>query len=70
MKPTQLTSNEYAPFYANYIAQVSDEYTLVEELEISFDRYIKVVQVIPRDKYDYSYAEGKRTIKDLSLIHI
>lgn len=65
MKSTQLNSNEYAPFYASYVAQVSDEYTLVEELEISLHRYIKFVQDIPMDKFDYSYAEGKWTIKDI-----
>jgi hypothetical protein len=57
MKPSQLKSDEYSPFYANYVAQVSDEYTLVEELEISLHRYIKFVQDIPMDKFDYSYAE-------------
>lgn len=65
MKPTQLSTNEYATFYANYIAQVSDEYTLIEELEISLHRFIKFVQDIPMDKFDYRYAEGKWTIKDI-----
>lgn len=65
MKPTQLNSTEFAPFYANYIAQVSDEYTLVEELEISLHRFIKFVQDIPMDKFDYRYAEGKWTVKDI-----
>jgi uncharacterized damage-inducible protein DinB len=65
MKPTQLNSTEYAPFYANYIAQVSEEYSLVEELEISLHRFIKFVQDIPMDKFDYRYAEGKWTIKDI-----
>jgi uncharacterized damage-inducible protein DinB len=67
MKPTQLNTNEYAPFYANYIAQVSDEYTLIEELEISLHRFIKFVQDIPMDKFDYRYAAGKWTIKDIIL---
>jgi uncharacterized damage-inducible protein DinB len=65
MKPTQLNSTEYAPFYADYIAKVSDEYSLVEELEISLHRFIKFVQDIPMDKFDYRYAEGKWTIKDI-----
>ena len=67
MKPNQLQPNEYAPFYANYISQVSDEYTLQEELEISLHRFIKFVQDIPLDKFDYRYAEGKWTIKDIIL---
>ena len=65
MKVTQVHSGEYAPFYANYIAQISDEYTLMEELEISVHRLVKFVQDIPMDKYDYRYAEGKWTIKDI-----
>lgn len=67
MKPTQLQSNEYGEFYTNYISQVSDEYTLQEELEISLHRFIKFVQNIPMDKFDYRYAEGKWTIKDIIL---
>ncbi|WP_282787867.1 DinB family protein [Flavobacterium croceum] len=65
MKINDLSPNEYANFYANYIASVSNEYTLVEELEISIHRFIKFVQDIPMDKFDYRYAEGKWTIKEI-----
>ena len=65
MKPSQLQSTEYVSYYGNYIAQVTDEYTLIEELEISLHRFIKFVQDIPMDKFDYRYAEGKWTIKDI-----
>jgi len=65
MKPSQLQPTEYASYYGNYIAQVSEEYTLIEELEISLHRFIKFVQNIPMDKFDYRYAEGKWTIKDI-----
>lgn len=65
MKPSQLQSTEFAPFYATYINQVSSAYTLQEELEISLHRFIKFVQDIPMDKFDYRYAEGKWTIKDI-----
>jgi len=67
MKPTDLQPDEFAGFYANYINQVSSEYTLTEELEISVHRFIKFVQNIPMDKFDYRYAEGKWTIKDIIL---
>lgn len=69
MKRSQLQPDEYAGFYVNYINQVSDEYTLVEELEISVHRLVKFVQNIPLDKFDYRYAEGKWTIKDI-LLHL
>jgi uncharacterized damage-inducible protein DinB len=65
MKPTDLKSDEFAGHYATYINQVSGEYSLVEELEISVHRLIKFVQNIPMDKFDYRYAEGKWTIKDI-----
>lgn len=65
MKPTQLQPNEYASYYATFISTISDEYTLIEELEISLHRFIKFVQDIPMDKFDYRYAEGKWTIKDI-----
>lgn len=65
MKSSQLPTNEYASYYETYINQVSNEFTLIEELEISVHRLIKFVQNIPIDKFDYRYAEGKWTIKDL-----
>lgn len=65
MKPSDLNTNEYASYYGTYIGQVSEEYTLIEELEISVHRLIKFVQNIPMDKFDYRYAEGKWTIKDI-----
>lgn len=65
MKLTQLQNTEYASSYESYISAVSDEYSLVEELEISVHRLIKFVQNIPMDKFDFRYAEGKWTIKDI-----
>jgi uncharacterized damage-inducible protein DinB len=65
MKPSDLNTDEYASFYGTYIGQVSEEYTLIEELEISVHRLVKFVQDIPMDKFDYRYAEGKWTIKDI-----
>jgi len=65
MNIEQLQENEYAPFYGTYISQVSNEYSLLEELEISVHRLRNFVQDIPMDKYDYKYADGKWTIKDI-----
>ncbi len=69
MKVNQLQNTEYASFYTGYIQAVSNEYNLVEELEISVHQLIKFVQNIPMDKFDYCYAEGKWTIKDI-LLHL
>lgn len=65
MKVNQVQNSEYATYYGTYIDNVSNEYTLIEELEISVHRLIKFVQNIPMDKFDYRYAEGKWTIKDI-----
>lgn len=64
MKPNQLSDTEFAPFYETYIS-LANEADLVEELEISVHEFIKFVQNIPMDKFDYRYAEGKWTIKDI-----
>ena len=65
MKSNQVQTSEYASYYGTYIDKVSNEYSLLEELEISIHRLIKFVQNIPMDKFDYRYAEDKWTIKDI-----
>lgn len=64
MKVNELQTSEYAPFYQNYISKAGTT-DLIEELEISVHRLIHFVREIPMDKYDYRYAEGKWTIKDI-----
>jgi uncharacterized damage-inducible protein DinB len=65
MKITDIHSDEYAPYQEAYITLVDDAYSLIEELEISVHNLIHFVREIPMDKYDYRYAEGKWTIKDI-----
>ena len=38
---------------------------LIEELEICLHDFIKFVQNIPMDKFEYAYSEGKWTIKEI-----
>jgi len=64
MRLDQLPIREYAPYYAGYI-QVLENVQLIEELEICVHEFIRFVQNIPMDKFDYRYAEGKWTIKDI-----
>ncbi|MFV8369451.1 DinB family protein [Flavobacterium sp. LB2R40] len=64
MISTQLPINEYAAFYSPYIEALG-EVQLMEELEISLHDFIRFVQNIPMDKFDYRYAESKWTIKDI-----
>ena len=64
MKSTQLPVNEYASFYAPYINALG-EVDLIEELEIALHDFIRFVQNIPMDKFDYRYAEGKWDINEI-----
>jgi uncharacterized damage-inducible protein DinB len=64
MNSNQLPENEYSSFNATYIRAL-ENVELIEELEIYLHDFIKFVQNIPMDKFDYRYAEGKWTIKDI-----
>lgn len=64
MNTSQLLENEYSGNFGNYIKEAGDG-KLIEELEISLHDFIRFVQDIPMDKFDYRYAEGKWTIKDI-----
>lgn len=64
MNSNQLPVNEYSTFNATYINAL-ENVELLEELEISLHDFIHFVREIPMDKFDYRYAEGKWTIKDI-----
>lgn len=64
MIASQLLENEYSGHFGTYIKQAGDG-KLIEELEISLHEFIRFVQNIPMYKFDYRYAEGKWTIKDI-----
>ena len=64
MNSNQLPVNEYAKFYSPYITALQNV-ELIEELEICLHDFIRFVQNIPMDKFDFRYAEGKWTIKDI-----
>ncbi|MFV5686090.1 DinB family protein [Flavobacterium sp. GB2R13] len=64
MKTDQLPVSEYSEFNATYI-RAAGNIDMIEELEICLHDFIRFVQNIPMDKFDYRYAEGKWTIKDI-----
>lgn len=64
MKSNQLLDNEYSDFYNSYI-QLLENVELIEELEISLHEFIKFVQNIPMEKFNYRYETGKWTIKEI-----
>ncbi|MEO8253604.1 MAG: DinB family protein [Flavobacterium sp.] len=64
MKAKDIPENEYSIFNATYIKAAGDG-DLYEDLEISLHDFIRFVQDIPMDKFDFRYAEGKWTIKEI-----
>ncbi len=64
MNASQLPKNEYAAYYENYV-KATEDVILLDELEICLHDFIRFVQNIPMDKFDYRYAKGKWTIKDI-----
>ncbi|MBC7642527.1 MAG: DinB family protein [Flavobacterium sp.] len=64
MNSDQLTENEYAIFFSNYI-NILENVNLQEELEICLHDFIRFVQNIPLDKFDYRYDDNKWTIKEI-----
>ena len=60
-KPNQ---NEYASFYETYVSKVGDV-NLIDELEESRSLFEAVLTKVPIDKENYSYADGKWTLKQV-----
>jgi hypothetical protein len=62
MKSSQLPVTEYALIRSLYSAL--EDVNLIEELDIS-SRFYQICSKYSMDKFDYRYAEGKWTIKDI-----
>ncbi len=59
-----LHSDEFAPFYETYINRVGAQ-SLKEGLKESGQKTYDFLNSISAEKYNYAYAEGKWTIKEL-----
>jgi len=68
MKVTEITSEEYHPYFRPYIDKVGN-LSLMEALKAGEVETVLFFKSIPHDKHKYRYAEGKWTIKDI-LLHI
>src|SRR5258706_9454087 len=55
-------------FYYNYINEVAED-DLLEALKVESPAFIQFMESIPPEKYDYRYAAGKWTVKEV-LQHI
>jgi uncharacterized damage-inducible protein DinB len=68
MKDKRPAKNDYAAFYEPYISKISSK-NIVSTLEKSLPENMTYLRLIPKEKWDYSYEEGKWTIKEI-LVHL
>ncbi len=61
-------AGEFAPFYQGYVNQVPDG-DIVQILDDQKRHTLDFLQSLPDEKWDYRYAEGKWSIREL-LLHI
>lgn len=64
MTKDDIKEGEFNPYYGTYIKKTTG-LTLREGLKHSGDKTIAFLQSIPKDKLEYSYAEGKWTVKEV-----
>jgi uncharacterized damage-inducible protein DinB len=60
--------HEYAPYYQTYISKVNTD-DLFEALEKGEAEVITLLKSLPEEKLNYSYAEGKWSIREL-MVHL
>ena len=68
MKASDILSNEYAPYYEQYINNTGSS-NLLDTLKHSSETLIKLFETISEEKMNYKYADDKWTIKEM-LLHI
>ncbi len=64
MNATQLSQDEYLPYFNNYIEQAGDV-ELMEGLGSGMKSMLNFYGSIVSDKLEYRYADGKWTIKEI-----
>lgn len=64
MKVIEIDSSEYNPFYKRYIDLV-EEIPLIEVFQKGLDKTTSFFNNLPKEKWDFRYAEGKWTPKDI-----
>ncbi len=65
-----IPENEYDPYYKRYIQPLENNgKSIIENLHKSFEELEAFLKDLPETKYNFSYAEGKWTIKEV-LQHI
>lgn len=61
MRPKQ---GDHAPFYETYVSLVQEE-NLADAMHGSLEEIREALELIPVEKADHAYAEGKWTVKEL-----
>ncbi len=65
MLTSDLKDTEYNPYYKTYVDKASASLNVVDNLKDNLNYTLDILQSIDDSKYDYHYAEGKWTIKEL-----
>lgn len=68
MFPSNILYSEYNPYYKDYIDLV-ENINLVDALAKGLKTTLAFFEALPDDKWNYQYADGKWTPKDI-LLHI
>lgn len=68
MKNNRPISGDYASFYETYVSKMTTD-DIVTSLSNSFPEHLQFFKTLPAEKWDYQYADGKWTIKEI-LVHI
>lgn len=57
--------DEYADYYSRYIKQIPDNENIIKVLQEDREKLQSLIKSIPEDRGNYSYAEGKWTVKEV-----
>lgn len=61
-----IPKNEYAPYFEQYINLVSKkEKSIIIQLKNSQKKFEDILRILPLEKGNYAYAEGKWTLNEL-----
>lgn len=61
-----IPKNEYSPYFEQYMQLVTiAEKSILENLEDSQNKFEEILRNLPKEKGNFSYAEGKWTLKEL-----
>lgn len=63
----EFNKNEFAPYYANYVEKGNTNLSIIDGLLQQYQVVIEFFKLIPSDKLNYRYSEGKWTVKDIIL---